>query len=116
MRGTMTRTCLFFEGPRPQARALEPKLAQAGMTVRTTAERPVIKTVLFADRQIVDAREAQAHQAVPVELPVLIAVAAKPAPRIVAPFVGEANGDAVRMKGRRPLDQPLVLLAVPFLL
>src|ERR1700677_56185 len=114
MRGTMTRICPFFEGPRPEARALEPKLAQAGMTVRTTAERPVIKTVLFADRQIVDAREAHAHQAVLVELPVLVAVATEPASRIVTPFIGEANGDAVLMKGPEVLDQPIVELAVPF--
>src|ERR1700722_7194653 len=84
------------------------------MIVRTTAERPVIKTVLFLDRQIVDAREAHAHQTVLVELPVLIAVAAKPASRIVAPFVGETNRDAVVMKGPKFLDQPIVELAVPF--
>src|SRR5580692_3342055 len=84
------------------------------MIVRTTAERPMIKTVLFADRQIVDARQAYPHQAVLVELPVLIAVAPEPASRIVAPFVGEANGDAVLMKSPKLLDQPIVELAVPF--
>src|SRR3984957_9531668 len=84
------------------------------MIVRTTAERPVIKAVLFADREIVDARQAHAHQAVLAELPVLIAVAAEPASRIVAPFIGEANRDAVLMKGPEFLDQPIVELAVPF--
>jgi len=34
-------------------------------------------------------------QTVLVELPVLIAVAPEPASRIVAPFVGEANRDAI---------------------
>src|SRR5580704_12697961 len=92
----------------------EPEVAQTGMIVGTTAERPVIKTVLFADRQIVDAREAHAHQTVLVELPVLIAVAAEPASRIVSPFVGETNGAAVVVKGPEFLDQPIIELAVPF--
>jgi hypothetical protein len=93
---------------------LEAKLTQAGMIVGTTAKRPVVETVLFADRQIVDAREAHAHQPVRVELPVLIAVRAEPAPGIVTPFVGEANGDAVLVKGPEFLDQPIIELAVPF--
>src|SRR5882757_8393894 len=84
------------------------------MIVRPATERPVIKPVLFADRQVVDARKAHAHQAVRVELPVLVAVRAEPAPGIVAPLVGEANGDAVLMKGPEFLDQPIVELAIPF--
>src|SRR3984885_15872492 len=84
------------------------------MIVRTTAERPVIEAVLLADRQIVDAREAHPHQPVLVKLPVLVAVTAEPASRIVAPFVGEANRNAVLMKGPEFLDQPIVELPVPF--
>ena len=84
------------------------------MIVRTTAERPVIEAVLLADRQIVDARDAHPHQAVLVELPVLVAVRAEPASRIVTPFIGEANRDAVLVKGPEFLDQPIVELAVPF--
>src|SRR5579864_8166743 len=84
------------------------------MIVGTATERPMIKTVLLADRQIVDAREAHPHQAVLVELPVLVAVRAEPASRIVAPFIGEANRDAVLMKGPEFLDEPIVELAVPF--
>src|SRR5580692_9575374 len=115
MHGTMTRTRSFSEGPCPKAwGSLEPEVAQAGMIVRTTTERPMIKAVLLLDRQVVDARQTHAHQAVRVEFPVLIAVAAEPASRIVAPFVGEANGDAVLMKGPEFLDQPIVELAVPF--
>src|ERR1700727_1955692 len=83
------------------------------MIVGTTPERPVVEAVLLADRQIVDARQAHPHQAVLVELPVLIAVAAEPASRIVAPFVGEADRDVVVMKGPEFLDQPVVELAVP---
>src|SRR6202020_3024700 len=77
-------------------------------------ELPVIEAVVPRDRQIVDAREAHPHQPVLVKLPVLVAVTAEPASRIVAPFVGEANGDAVLMKGPEFLDQPIVELAVPF--
>src|ERR1700689_3860216 len=115
MRGTMTRTRSFSEGPGPKAwGSLEPEVAQAGMIVGATAERPMIKAVLLLDRQIVDARGAHPHQTVLVELPVLIAVAAEPASRIRAPFGGEGNGDPVLMKGPEFLDQPIVELAVPF--
>src|ERR1700733_8228896 len=84
------------------------------MIVRTTAERPVIEAVLLFDRQIVDAGQTDSHQPIGVELPVLIAVRAEPASRILAPFVGEANGDTIVVKGPEFLDQPIVELAVPF--
>ena len=50
---------------------------------------------LRGDRHVVDAGEAPVHQAVVVELPVLVAVGAEPVAGVVAPFVGEAHGDAV---------------------
>src|SRR3989338_9430667 len=67
----------------------------------------------LADGQVVDAGEAQLHQALVVNLPVLVAVAAKPLACGIAPFVGEAHGDAVAGVGPEFLDQPIVLLALP---
>src|SRR6478672_7102267 len=55
------------------------ELAQAGMIRRAgSGAIPFEQAVSFADRQIVDRGEAAAHQSVPVELPVLVAVGAKP--------------------------------------
>ena len=56
---------------------------------------------------------AQPHQAVLVELPVLVAVAAEPVAAVVVPFVGEAHRDAVVAKRPDLLDQPVVELALP---
>jgi hypothetical protein len=50
---------------------------------------------------------------VSVELPVLIAVGAKPVSRIVVVLVGEAHGDAIAAEGPEFLDEPVVELAVP---
>ena len=48
-----------------------------------------------------------------VELPILIAVAAKPAAAVVVPLVGEAHGDAVLAECPELLDQAVLQLARP---
>src|SRR5438046_175105 len=55
------------------------EIAERWVIVGTPPERPVILALAFLDRQVVDAGDAPAHQAVLVELPVLVAVAAEPA-------------------------------------
>src|SRR5215471_19432968 len=83
------------------------------MIVGTAAERPAILALGLLDRQIVDAGNAQPHQAVCVEFPVLVAVAAEPAAAVVVPLIGEAHGDAVVAVGPELLDQAVVELSVP---
>ena len=70
--------------------------------------------ILFGDRQIVDAGEALLHAALLIELPVLVAVGAKPLVPGVMPFIGKTHGDPIA--GERPdfLDQAVVELALPF--
>jgi hypothetical protein len=51
--------------------------------------------VLLTNGQVVDARVARRHQAVFIELPVLIAERPEPVARIVVPFVREANPDPI---------------------
>jgi len=63
--------------------------------IRTATKRPVIAALALRDRKIVDAGNAQAHQAVLVELPILVAVAAEPVAAVVVPLIGKAYGDAV---------------------
>src|ERR1700731_1362231 len=68
-------------------RRSQAELAQCRMVVGTAPERPMIFWLTFRDRQIVDAGDAQAHQAVLVEFPVFVAVAAKPMTAVVMPLV-----------------------------
>src|SRR5271170_2599476 len=91
----------------------ESEAAQILMIVGAAAERPMIFAVLLADGQIVDRCMAGSGQAVLVELPVLVAVGTKPVARIVVPFVGEADGDAIVAKRPEFLDQAVVKLARP---
>src|SRR4029453_3935751 len=65
------------------------------------------------NRAVVDAGNAQAHEAPIVELPVLVAVRAEVLAAVVMPFVGEAHGDPVA--GERPelLCEAIVKLPVP---
>src|SRR5262247_3641760 len=84
------------------------------MIVGTLAERPVIFPLAIPDGQVVDARDAPPHQPVRVELPVLVAIAAKPVAGIVVPFICKAHGDPVVAECPHFLDQPIIELAVPF--
>src|SRR5271166_5307692 len=81
------------------------------MIVGASAKLPVILAIGLLDRKIVDAGNAKPHQAVLVEFPVLVAVAAEPMTAVVVPFIGEANGDAVLAESPDFLDQAVVELA-----
>src|SRR5215470_17127297 len=84
------------------------------MIVRAAAERPVVFALALLDRKIVDAGNAKPHQAVLVEFPVLVAVAAEPMTAVVVPLVGETHCYAVLAKGPDFFDQAVVEFAVPF--
>ena len=83
------------------------------MVVGTTPERPAILALALLDREVVDTGDAQPHQAVLVEFPVLVAVAAEPIVAVVMPFIGEADDDAVLVEDPDFLDQAVVELAAP---
>src|SRR5215813_4090316 len=51
---------------------------------------------------------ARRHQAIFIELPILIAVRSKPVSRIVMTFVSKANGDPIALKGPQFPDQSIV--------
>ena len=57
------------------------------MSVGPAAERPVIFSFTFTDGKIVDTCNAQAHQAVFIKLPVLVAVAAELVAAVIVPFI-----------------------------
>src|SRR3546814_7903965 len=56
----------------------EREFVEGRLIVGTTAQRPAEQALALADRQVVDAGDARVHQAVRVEFPVLVAVAAEP--------------------------------------
>ena len=82
------------------------------MIVGPAAKRPVVFTVALFDWDIVDAGDAQAHQTMLVELPVLIAVTAEPLAAVVVPFISKAHSDAVFAIGPDFLNQAIVDLLV----
>ena len=53
---------------------LKTQIAEARVVIRAVAERPMEFTFILSDRQVVDARVADGHQSVVIELPVLVAV------------------------------------------
>lgn len=69
------------------------------MSVRTSAERPMEFSVFGFDGLVVDARVAMRHQSLFVELPVLVAVAAKPVAGVVVPLVHKPHRDAIFVEG-----------------
>src|SRR5262245_34072866 len=93
---------------------LKAQVAEGRVIVRTTAERPVIFALAIPNGQVVDARDAPPHQPVRVELPVLVAIAAKPVAGIVVPFICKAHGDPVVAERPHLLNQPIIELAIPF--
>ena len=83
------------------------------MIVRTAPERPMIFAFALLDRQVIDAGDAKAHQPLFVELPIFIAIAAKPVAAVVMPFVSEAHRNAVLAECPALLNQAVVKLAIP---
>lgn len=84
------------------------------MIIGTTSLRPAELSVGLGNGQVIDAGKAQGHQAILVEFPVFIAIAAKPLAVGVLPLIGKAYGDPVRMEGPDLLDQPILDLTGPF--
>jgi hypothetical protein len=90
------------------------ELAQARVIVRAASHGPVEQALVGADREVVDRGDAPTHQAAGIELPVLVAEAPVPLAAVIAPFIGEADGDADLVEGPDLLDQPVFEFARPF--
>src|SRR6266851_4189541 len=78
---------------------LQSEIAQGRVIVGAAAKRPAVLALALLDRDIIDAGDAKPHQAVFVEFPVLVAVAAEPITAVVVPLVCKAHGDAVLTEG-----------------
>src|SRR3954465_10100830 len=75
--------------------------------------RPAEAAVLLGNHDIVDAGFAAAHQAVLVELPLLVAIGAMPLPGIVMPLVLKTHRDAVLIEPPEVLDEAVFVLSRP---
>src|ERR1700678_1592592 len=100
-------------GNRVPVTVLESQVAERGMIVGTAARWPMILAPGLGNRQIVDAGDAQSHEAVFVEFPVFIAETAKPLAAVVVPLVGEAYGDAILRVCPELLDKAIVEFTRP---
>ena len=78
---------------------LQTKVRQVWVIIWTSAQRPAVLPVGFLDRKVVDARDAAAHEAVLVELPILVAIRAEPVAGVVMPLIGEAHRNAILVEG-----------------
>ena len=96
-----------------RGKSVQAETAQPWVICRPGALRPTEQPVGRADRHIVDAGLAPAHQTLGVEFPLLVAVRAVPVAGVVAPFVLEAHRDAVAVERPELLDQAVLQLARP---
>lgn len=94
----------------------EAQLSQPWMVIRAAPKRPMELPVFGLDRPVIDARVAMRHQALGIELPVLIAVAAEPVAGVVVPLVHKPYRDAMAVEGPKLLDQAVVKLLGPLAL
>src|SRR5580692_1412384 len=94
---------------------LKRTLAQSRHISRPWPRRgPMKAPVLLGNLHIIDAGLAAAHQAVLVELPLLIAVGAMPLATGIVPFILEAHGNVIAVEGPEVLDQAVIELVRPF--
>ena len=61
----------------------------------------MVFSLAFLDRRIVDAGDAQPHEAVLIELPVFVTIATEPMTAVVVPLVGKPHGNAVVADSKR---------------
>jgi hypothetical protein len=78
------------------------------MIIRTTTDLPPVFALIFMYREIIDTRNSAAHVSFIVKFPILVSVCAIPLTRIVVPFVGKTNGDAVAIVCPQFLDEAIV--------
>src|SRR5262245_7935782 len=83
------------------------------MIIGSSSERPVVLSFGLTDWQVVDARDATAHEPVFIELPVLVSVGPEPIAGVVMPLVGEPHRNAVFAECPELFDKAVLELLVP---
>ena len=80
------------------------------MIVRPTPLRPVMLSIAFSDRKIIDTRNAADHQPILVEFPILVAV---PVAAIVVPLERESDRDGISPNAQSSVMEPVPDLLGP---
>jgi hypothetical protein len=93
---------------------LKSQAAEARIIVGTAAQRPVEFSLGFLDRQIIDTCVPALHQAVFIELPVLITIRTEPLVSVIVPLVGKPDCDPLIFIGPKLFYQSVVVLFCPF--
>src|SRR5689334_5494606 len=100
---------------RQSPQALHPQFAQAGMAGRPGAgASPEEFALILADRDVVDAGFTPPHQAVIIELPLLVPIGTVPIAGIIVPFVLKTHRNAIGSERPQLLNQAVVQFASPF--
>ena len=86
----LNKYCLL---ERIYGRLLKSEIAQRWVIIGTATQRPMILAFTLFDWKVIDAGDAQVHQPVLIELPILVAIAAEPVPAVVVPLIGETADD-----------------------
>lgn len=84
------------------------------MIIRPPPQWPIKQPISGRDGQIVDAGMALSHPAIGRELPVFVAIGAKPVSLNALPFVGKTHGNPIFRHRPKFFDQAIVLFACPF--
>jgi hypothetical protein len=74
------------------------------MVIRAAPYCPVVLALRLLNWQIVDGSKPEAHQPVLIELPIFIAIRAKPIPGVIVPFRRKPHGDTVFLKRPKLFD------------
>src|ERR1700704_1151349 len=112
-RKTVSRDYPYLVCGRVVVTTLQSEIAESGMPIRTAPKRPMKFAIGLLDREIIDAREPQTHQAVFIEFPILVSVGAQPVAGVVMAFISEAHGDAISVMGPEFFDEPIVQFPAP---
>ncbi len=81
--------------------------------IGSAAERPAKAPFFLPYGCVIDARKSQPHQAMLVEFPVFVAVAAEPLAAIIMPLVGKPDRNPILPAAPDFLGQTIVELALP---
>jgi hypothetical protein len=96
------------------AALLQPQVGKSRMICRARAPPiPPHLPVGLCNWQVVDTGKPFLHEAVGIELPVLVAIGTKPVSRIVVPLIGKPDGNSCLRPSPQLLDQSVFELLIP---
>jgi hypothetical protein len=87
---------------------LQTELGKTGVVIWTTTQWPMVFPVALVYGQVIDARDAPAHESMLVKLPIFVAVGTKPMAGVVMSLIGKADSNTISVKGPQLFDQAVL--------